>query len=1248
MSVSVLVVHAADEQDLGAAIARPLEDDGYVVSDRGSVAVGESIVAETSALLSAGVRIVVCATAKAVGTTWCRTVINAARAADAQVIVVQMEAGAYIKDVSLGQEVVRYWEDARRAIEKVKEALGPAMASPAHDLREQQAARERYRELALKAVDIIDLAGLPELDRNVAMRQLELRSLYVPLRVRTEAGPNEAFAEAKLAELEDRRGEEKLEAEAVEGVRRFSLGERLTASRRLVVLGDPGAGKTTIIRWLATAYLLRLHSVPAFHALPDVASLPGEDLLPIIIRCRDLDAEALSGSLDDMLHRTFRKSEMSEDQAAALMMAFHQDLITGRVLLLVDGLDEIQDPGQRITFCSQLERIHIAYPETRIVATSRIVGYREMGTRMGRGFEHVTVTDLSQDDKNLFARRWCAVTEPPDRQMRATEELIAAIHSSDRIERLTGNPMLLTTMALVKRKVGRLPDGRAELYGDAVEVLLRWRNEIDEAIDHREALPQLQYIAYAMCERGAQQLREDEILELLERMREEYPRIRPLQNHTTEAFLGLLERKTGILAQAGRVRHAGEMQPVYEFRHLTIQEYLAAIALVRGRYPGRVPGVTLAEAMAPLAGLTGSDELSGDEVVVAENWRETLGLCVSVCDDDDVDDALRAIADPLPDEDPKARRPRAVLAAQCLLDEPNVSDDVVLDIVTGLCEAVEEHDGSMWASTPLTHVVRQLCRSQWEGALLGALTQAFIRTDELGRRIAMGHLVGAGFSAVHLRSPTAMRTWMEVRSRELAEGTDEMFIESALLLSGISNLMSTWPYSTPDLLACWPSVLESLVSSLVERLDDDGAVGTAALMGLLGPARRGVGAFDEEVDRALGAIIADRNAPVERRLLAIEREITGMTMEQTRRVVSALLASLGDADDRIRGAAASALRYAAELRDYPELVRLADDPVAIVREVAAEQMSADDLDALRRLCFDEIPQVRDAACQTVANLGSSATSLVGELLKADGEIPAALLRAMRFSGAEAHVPALVRLASSGTFEQRVMAIQALADAGINPEARTILRAAGTDPEPRLRAAAVRGLVDADPSMLAELAADSDETVRYEVVSAVGSATSDVDQEGILVKALGDDSPAIASRAVSLLLTRGDGADMQAVEAALKAIPSASWEEVIPFTLPEEVRPMLLQVLLWADADGRRAVVAPLMRGREVEEEDRVILSEDFDGLPPFLDPLKPIPPRQVADSAVVLGVNPAAVITRLERIALWLPLDLSEVSAAAV
>ncbi len=649
---------------------------------------------------------------------------------------------------------------------------------------QRRAAVDRYRELALEAFDIVDLANLPESDRHMAAKELTLRRLYVPLRVSVEIRAEGELTDEALAGIEARRDAVRHGAAERESdsIKRSPVGERLAEGRRLVVLGDPGAGKTTLLRWIATAYLLRLKQDPAFHDIPDVVTLPDSDWLPILVRCRDLDAASLSGAFDDVFRQTFRKSEMSEAETEALQAVLREMFAEGDALLLVDGLDEIATPAERASFCRQIERLHIAYPNAPIVVTSRIVGYREMGYQIGRGrgsFEHLTVADFSKEDKDDFARRWCEVVESPERRKKVATELIHDVHSTDRIERLTGNPMLLTTLALVKRKVGKLPTRRADLYNEAVQVLLNWRSEVDEPINSHEAIPQLEYLAYEMCRQGRQRLREDEVLDLFEGIRRDFPNLRRLRDHPPAEFLRLLERRTGILIESGRVKHEGLETAVFEFRHLTFQEYLAGRALAYGRFPGRVKGRGVAENVAPLAGQTQEPgaEYAEKGHVVTENWREALRLCVS-CREDDAEEVVLAILEPREGEDRKTvTRARAIMAALCLADEPNVGDDVARHVLTAFAKQISEKDGHR---SPAEDAAMQLGESEWGQELLRSLAWEFRARQSPRHREPVGWLCSC-VGAAQLDSKD-LEVWLNRQLPILTADDSVEAIQAALVM----------------------------------------------------------------------------------------------------------------------------------------------------------------------------------------------------------------------------------------------------------------------------------------------------------------------------------------------------------------------------------------------------------------------------------------------------------------------------------
>lgn len=629
-------------------------------------------------------------------------------------------------------------------------------AAGTYSEKKRTACLSTYCQKALAEWDIIDLSNLPEGDVHIATQKLLLRQLYMPLRVSIEKSDRaDEKTRTELPFEEERNLRRRRESGRVgdkdsleeEAPTLSAFGEILSTANRLVVLGDPGGGKTTLLRWLATAYLLRHTGDPSLEYVPDADSLPRRDWIPVLIRCRDLGEADLCRSFSDFLAEHLKKTELKPEEARVMVSLVLEGLSHGSCLLLVDGLDEITNPRIRVMFCQELERTAARYPQAPIVVTSRIVGYRDMPFRMGSGFSHGAIAELTVEDKDRFAERWIELTEqhqPLAERQRRLHELIEALHSTNRIERLTGNPMLLTTLALVKRKVGKLPNRRTKLYSEAVAVLLNWNPRMYSTIEEEEAIPQLEYLAYEMCRRGVQRLTGDEVLDLLDKLRLEYPNVRSVRKRDPETFLKLLEERSSILIRSGGIwiRDSPEEKPVWEFRHLTFQEYLAARALLDGRYPGRNKAVSLAAQVASLAvassrprseeqpGLFDGESAEDDDAEIPESWREAIRLLVADCSDDDVDEVMLAILNPLPGEDSaQTSRPRAVLATLCLADEPNVSEESARQVLCSLAAIIDERDGhgSEAAGSSLDSAVFELKNGLWFSLLKHCIVGEYLR-----------------------------------------------------------------------------------------------------------------------------------------------------------------------------------------------------------------------------------------------------------------------------------------------------------------------------------------------------------------------------------------------------------------------------------------------------------------------------------------------------------------------------------------
>ncbi|MEH1929191.1 HEAT repeat domain-containing protein [Nostoc sp.] len=1255
----VLIAHANGEEELAEKLAEPIREAGYEVAHRGTVIVGESFIEEASKALSSGSPVVLCGTIKALGTKWARQIVNAARSKyRVRVFCVQMYEEADVDALAFDECIAQYWQDPTKARQDLVTALKkyyPLQAPPDY-IKGGNDAEQRYRELALESCDIIDLANLPESDRHIATQKLLLRRLYVALRVQVEIVSKAEVDEVELAGIEKRRiamqrrragwsSEEKDETE--DRGKRVAVGERLAKAKRLVVLGDPGAGKTTMIRWITTAYLLRLKQDPDWKDLPDVSTLPDEDWLPVIIRCRDLKDVSLSGSLDDILHYTLRKAEMSESECTALRDTLRQKLLQGTALLLIDGLDEITDSLLRAKFCEQIEKICDAYKQAPIIVTSRIVGYREMNYRIGRQFEHVTVAELIKEDKDDFATRWCEITELPERKEKAKTELIQDIHSAERIERLTGNPMLLTTMALVKRKVGKLPTRRHKLYAQAVDVLLNWRSEVDKPIDDDEALPQLEYIAYAMCQRGVQQLRKDEVIELFEKFREEYPNLHDVKKHTPKEFLSLLERRTGILVEAGVIPHNGRDISVFEFRHLTFQEYLAGLALVQGHFPNRDRSLSLAHYVAPLAAQI--NEVQSDhpvrlpsqqEVVVTENWREALRLCVASCNDDDVDDVLRAILKPLETEDAQiTARPRAVLAGLCLADEPNVSEQMAMEILQEFVRNIGEYDGNtpFW-QTSVDTAARELAESQWAEILCSLLLQEFQRREAKVRG-GCGGLLGMITTKSMSNEPEIINKYYLEQVSRLKLSQEES-IKAAFI---IDQILWKILLISPNL-QHFSYVVPGIVDALLEMLmgSDPTSHAAARVLQLLNiNIHRNRKRWQPSIKEKEQLISFISNPTSDIQALALISRILGN--EREKQAVEPLIAKLNDADSNVRRTVAQALGEIKDARAVEPLIAKLNDTDSNVRRTVAQALGeikdARAVEPLIAKLNDADSNVRRTVAQALGEIkdARAVEPLIAKLNDADSNVQQAVAQALgEIKDARTVEPLIAKLNDADSNVQQAVAqalgeikdaraveplIAKLNDADSNVR-RTVAGALGKIKDARAVEPLIAKLNDADSNVRRTVAGALREIKDVRAVEPLIAKLNDADSDmqQAVARALGEIKD---TRAVEPLISKLNDADnevQQAVEEALVQLGDAKTIHKLLNSLSSEnqnTRVITLRALSWICQD----------------KIDRQLLSRDVDAVNPFLDPEEEIDEERVNYAAAQLEISVEDVRRRYQILA---------------
>ncbi|MEH2183198.1 NACHT domain-containing protein [Nostoc sp.] len=349
---------------------------------------------------------------------------------------------------------------------------------------------------------------------------------------------------------------------------RFNLGnvreervpglEAVQKFSKLMILGKPGAGKTTFLKHLAMQCICEQENrVPVFITLKDFAESHQQiDLLNYITQLVDLP------------------SKITEDISWLVKI-----LRAGKVFVLLDGLDEVKDADNSRIF-QQIRNFVDRFHSNQFIITCRIAAKEYTF----ENFTELEIADFDEQQITNFTEKWFWCKNDPIKAKKFLDKL----KKEQPIKELATSPILLTLLCLVFEDTGSFPSNRSELYKGGLDVLLkRWdvtRNiERDQAykklsLQRKEDL--LSQIAYSNFEAGNYFFKQKE----LERQITEY--IQNLLDANTdqkkleldsEAVLKSIEAQHGLFVERAK--------GIYSFSHLTFHEYFTARQIVENCNP---------------------------------------------------------------------------------------------------------------------------------------------------------------------------------------------------------------------------------------------------------------------------------------------------------------------------------------------------------------------------------------------------------------------------------------------------------------------------------------------------------------------------------------------------------------------------------------------------------------------------------------------------------------------------------------
>ncbi|MFE2565949.1 NACHT domain-containing protein [Streptomyces mirabilis] len=423
------------------------------------------------------------------------------------------------------------------------------------------------------------------------------------------------------------------------GTERADMREALSSSSRIVVLGEPGAGKslllkTEILRW---------------------AEKDDDTQVPVIINLHNCNA-----SRENL--RDFIVAEFSQAKVLGAASLVDRMLDTGRLRVFFDGLDEVgREDRERVE--GELREFARTHADCPMIVTCRTAVY---DGQLSPEFGHVVrLAEFDDASMRRFLNNWNKAEATLN-----VNRVIASLRSNRELMRIARRPLLLTIIAYLQsgdraEEFGPLPKSRAGFYKAAIAHLL----DRDRQLGRTRAIAQyhanrkalvLQRIALTMHEAPTE--RNDRLAISGTNLESVVRALLPDFDLDADHVVPLRDE---IVERSQLLRPLDALKSQYGFAHLTLQEFLAAQALHDA--PGRLLRNYRSDPGA---------------------WREVVKLWCAVASVD----CTPVVSELFTDH----RSDSKILALESLADATSVSASLAEEIITYFLERLEiaGHEGT--------------------------------------------------------------------------------------------------------------------------------------------------------------------------------------------------------------------------------------------------------------------------------------------------------------------------------------------------------------------------------------------------------------------------------------------------------------------------------------------------------------------------------------------------------------------------
>lgn len=326
---------------------------------------------------------------------------------------------------------------------------------------------------------------------------------------------------------------------------------------RLFILGKPGAGKTTFLKYLTLqACMGNVGKTPIFVALKEWS-------------------DARIGIIE-FINKQFEICSFPDS-----ILFVEQLLSKGNAMVLFDGLDEVGIKNREFII-GQLEWFSKRYINTPIYISCRIGSIDQVFER----YNYVEIADFDEKQINVFARKWF------DGDRKKMESFLSKLGTPDNqgLRELAQTPLLLALLCIVFEEILEFPKKKIDLYARAVDILLeKWDTKRGIARDNeyftlsrRRKENLLSYLAAVNFQAGEYVFEKEILIRQVDKFFSQLPKDESISANG-ELVLRTIQEHHGLIVERSR--------DFFSFSHLTVQEYFTARYIVGNAANGSIKGL---------------------------------------------------------------------------------------------------------------------------------------------------------------------------------------------------------------------------------------------------------------------------------------------------------------------------------------------------------------------------------------------------------------------------------------------------------------------------------------------------------------------------------------------------------------------------------------------------------------------------------------------------------------------------------